>query len=269
MWSGSFTARTPRPSTASTRAPGANGSKRRSSSSTVASPPRGKSGTTAVVRVRSSASAVRPRARVRPRATPRGKECGAGVTGVSRLPAPATDTMASTTAGARARDASGRRRSTSGGGSNPHAPRGRPPVRAPPHARRRNSAAPGRGRQPWDRSSLARRQLGAEAAQAAQVDAGAGGDEQRERPAHAGERLAGAGHLAELPGGVGERAEERRDDEDAVHGGDRAGAAGRGGHVRPCYDGPRYCKEVLAWAASGNSFQGGRRGWARSSWRSP
>src|SRR5213079_1263072 len=82
-----------------------------------------------------------------------------------------------------------------------------------------------------DGALVTRRELGAEAAQAAEVDAGAGRDEERECPAHARERLPRAGHLAELPGGVGERAEQRGDDEDAVHGGDRAWAAGRGGHA--------------------------------------
>src|SRR5439155_12359330 len=61
-----------------------------------------------------------------------------------------------------------------------------------------------------DGALVARRELGAEAAQAAEVDAGAGRDEECQRAAQAGESLSGPGHLAELPGGVGERAEERR-----------------------------------------------------------
>src|SRR5206468_11559274 len=80
---------------------------------------------------------------------------------------------------------------------------------------------------------VARRELRAEAAQAAEVDAGAGRDEEPQRPAQAGERLPGPGHLVQLPGGVSERAEERRSDGDAVDGGDRTGPARRGGHVRP------------------------------------
>src|SRR5207245_11527556 len=53
---------------------------------------------------------------------------------------------------------------------------------------------------------VARREFGAEAAQAAEVDAGAGRDEEPQRPAQAGERLPGPGHLVQLPGGVSERA---------------------------------------------------------------